>query len=85
MCECQFSASSIQTEVAVGQEEILEGLALTLGICFTYEVSRMYFGSTISSWLKITTFLLRFVCPSKCSLWSVVVVPLVPHSERKPQ
>lgn len=84
MCECQFSAGSILAEVAVGQEEILEGVALTLGACFTCEVSTMYFGTKISSWLKMM-FLLRFVCPSNCSLWCIVIVPLVPHSERKPQ
>lgn len=41
------------------QGENLGGAALTLKVCFTSEVSRMYFGNEISSLLKIM-FLLRF-------------------------
>lgn len=40
--------------------EILEGVAFTLEVRFTCEVSRTYFQSDISSLLKMMMFLLRF-------------------------
>lgn len=71
----------------LGASGSLEGVALDLDVCITCEVPRIPVLKIFEerSARFVENNISCEVCPNKCSLWCVVVVPLVPHSEREHQ
>lgn len=71
----------------LGASGSLEGIALTLEFCITCEISRIlvlhiFEGRNVQF---VANNISSEVCPRKYSLRCVVIVPLVPHGERKYQ
>lgn len=71
----------------LGASGSLEGVALTLDVCITCEVPRIPILQIFEerSARFVENNISCEVCPSRYSLWCVVIMPLVPHSEREHQ